>query len=50
MPWLAAYSPEINWEIKEVRMTRCSPLCKQMPEKKVIKRKQATVEDESDLR
>jgi len=27
MPWLAAYNPEINWEMGEVKMTRCPPLC-----------------------
>jgi len=27
MPWLAAHNPEIDWEKREVRMTRCSPLC-----------------------
>ena len=50
MPWLAAHNPEINWETGEVRMTRCPPLCGQSPEKKIIKRKQATEEDRKDLR
>jgi len=50
MPWLAAHNPEINWEMGEVRMTRCPPLCGQSPEKKIIKRKQATEEDRKDLR
>jgi len=27
MPWLQAHNPEINWEIEEVKMTRCPPLC-----------------------
>jgi len=27
MPWLAAHNPEINWEMEEVKMTRCPPLC-----------------------
>jgi len=27
MPWLAAYNPKIDWEKREVRMTRCPPLC-----------------------
>jgi len=44
------YNLEINWEIGEVRITRCPPLCNQTPEKKVIKKKQITVEDEKDLR
>ena len=27
MPWLVAHNPEINWEMGEVKMTRCPPLC-----------------------
>ena len=27
MPWLVAHNPEIDWEKREVRMTRCPPLC-----------------------
>jgi len=50
MPWLAAHNPKINWETGEVRITRCPPLCGQTPEKKVIKRRQITAEDEKDLR
>jgi len=50
MPWLAAHNPEINWEIGEVKMTRCPLLCDQAPEKRAIKRKQAMTEDEKDLR
>ena len=23
MPWLTAHNPEINWEMEEVKMTRC---------------------------
>jgi len=48
--WLMAHNPEINWETGEVRMTRCLPLCGRTSEKKIIKRKQITVEDEKDLR
>ena len=25
MPWLAAHNPEINWEMGEVKMSRCPP-------------------------
>jgi len=50
MPWLTAHNPEINWETGEVKMTRCPPLCGRTPEKKIIKRKQATEEDKKDLR
>ena len=24
---MTAHNPEINWETREVKMTRCSPLC-----------------------
>jgi len=27
MPWLQVHNPEINWEMEEVKITRCSPLC-----------------------
>jgi len=27
IPWLQAYNPEINWETKEVKMTKCPLLC-----------------------
>ena len=27
MSWLAVHNPEINWETREVKMTRCLPLC-----------------------
>ena len=36
MPWLVVHNPEINWETREVKMTRCLPLCggrSQMKEK-----------------
>jgi len=39
IPWLVAYNLEINWEIGEVRMTRCPSICRWTPEKKVIKKK-----------
>jgi len=25
--WLAVHNPKINWETKEIKMTRCLPLC-----------------------
>ena len=28
MPWLQVHNPEINWEMGEVKITRCSPLCR----------------------
>jgi len=27
IPWLVAHNPEINWKTREVKMTRCPPLC-----------------------
>ena len=45
MPWLAAHSPEINWELGEVRMSRCPPWCG-----KQIKQREAKVEDRKDLK
>ena len=50
MLWLAAYNPEINWKMGKVRITRCPPLCGQTPEKKVIKRRQSTKKNKSNLR
>ena len=29
MPWSQAHNPEINWETREVKMTRCPPLWKE---------------------
>jgi len=47
MPWLAAHNPEINWEMGEVKMSRC-PLwySKQI----TVKQREAKVEDGKDLR
>ena len=28
MPQLQVHNPEINWEIGEVKITRCLPICK----------------------
>jgi len=50
MLWLAVHNPEINWETGEVRMIRCPPLCGQVPKKKVIRKRQPTKENKSDLR
>jgi len=39
MPWLAAHNSEINWEIEEVKMMRCLPLCgKRSPKREKVKR------------
>jgi len=47
MPWLAAHNPEIDWEKREVKMTRCPPICgKRKPEEK--KRKVKKIEKDED--
>jgi len=55
MLWLQAYNPEINWEIEEVKITRCPPLCgkntKLEKEQKAKKGKRvATLEEEKIVR
>jgi len=52
MPWLAAHNPEINWEIGEVKMTRCPPLCGKNKEKKERQegRRKREIEDEAAIR
>jgi len=52
MPWLAAHNPEINWEKGEVKMTRCSPICRKgwQKEKKREVRKVEKDEDEKTLK
>ena len=55
MPWLQVHNPEINWEIEEVKITRCPPLCrkniKQKEEKRIKKgRRVATLEEEKIVR
>jgi len=52
MLWLAAYNPEIDWEKREVKMTRCLPICgkrKQEIKEKAVKRAEED-EDEEVLR
>ena len=34
MPWLAAHNPEIDWEKREVKMTRCLPICRKRKQEK----------------
>ena len=46
MPWLAAHNPEINWETREVKMTRCPPLCGGKSQKKEKVKRVATEEEE----
>ena len=50
MLWLAAYNLEINWEIGEVKMTRCPPLCGGKSQKKEKVKRVATEEEEKIVR
>ena len=55
MLWLQAYNPEIDWEMEEVKMTRCLPLCgrnMKLKEEKKVKRvkRVATIEEEKIVR
>jgi len=54
MPWLAAYNPEINWETREVKITRCPPLCGNIKSKEEERKKKgkrvATLEEEKIVR
>jgi len=46
MPWLAAHNPEINWEMGEVKMMRCSPLSGGRSQRKKKVKMLATEEEE----
>jgi len=46
MPWLAAHNPEINWEMGEVKMTRCPPLCGRKSQKREKVKRIETEEEE----
>ena len=52
MPWLVVHNPEINWETREVKMTRCLPLCSKgkIKEKKKRERRIVTLEEEKIVR
>jgi len=54
MPWLAVHNPEINWEIKEVKMMKCPPLYSGVrmreEERKKRGKKVATLEEEKIVR
>jgi len=47
---LAAHNPEINWETREVKMTRCSPLYGGRSQKKEKVKRIATEEEEKIVR
>ena len=47
---MAVHNPEINWETREVKMTRCLPLCGgRSPKKEKVKRI-VTLEEEKIVR
>jgi len=52
MPWLVAYNPEINWEMGEIKMMRCLPLCGGVKIKKKKKKgkRVVTLEEEKIIR
>jgi len=52
MPWLAVHNPEINWEMGEVKMTRCLLLCGgvKIKEKKKKGRRVVTLEEKKIVR
>ena len=55
IPWLQAHNPEINWETGEVKMMRCSPLCRRntrLKKEKIRKRvkRVVTLEEEKIIR
>ena len=45
MPWLVAHNLEINWEMGEVKMMRCLPLCGEKSRKKEKVKMMATEEE-----
>ena len=55
IPWLQAHNPEINWETREVKIIRYSPLCRRntrLKEEKIRKRvkRVVTLEEEKIIR
>ena len=53
--WLTAHNPEINWETREIKITRCPPLCgersqKKEKEKTKKEKRVATLEEEKIVR
>jgi len=47
---LAAHNPEINWETREVRMTKCPPLCGRESQKRKKVKMIATEKEEKIVR
>jgi len=50
IPWLVAHNPEINWEMEEVKMTRCPLLCGGRSQKREKVKRVATKEEEKIVR
>jgi len=51
MLWLQVHNPEINWETREVKMTRCPPLCGRTKPRGIEKRKRvATLKEKRIVR
>jgi len=49
IPWLAAHNPEIDWEKREIKMTRCPPIYgKRKPEEKKIKVKKVEKDEDKE--
>jgi len=47
MPWLATHNPEIDWEKKEVKITRYLPICGRKKQKKREKKIRKTEEEKT---
>ena len=46
MPWLQTHNPKINWKTREVKMTRCLPLCGRTKPRGIEKRKRVAILEE----
>ena len=46
MPWLVVHNLEINWKNREVKMTRCPPLCGRRSQRKEKVKRVVTEEEE----
>ena len=50
MPWLAVHNSEINWKTREVKMTRCLPLCGRSSQKREKVKRIATEKEKKIVR
>ena len=46
IPWLVAHNPEIDWKKKEVKITRCLPICRRRKQEKKEKEVKKIEKDE----